>query len=158
MKTSPSTDARQPRIAFLAGSFDPFTRGHEKIVKRGLEIFDEIVVGIGINPEKIPLFSPEARKTAISNTFADEPRVRVVAYEGYTVDAAQVCGAHFLLRGVRTGADFEYEKKLAQFNFERAGIETVLLPALPELASISSTQARHLLAQGQDISHLLPTS
>lgn len=157
MKTSPSTDnRRQPRIALFAGSFDPFTLGHENIVRRGLEIFDEVIVGIGINPDKHPMMSAEARKQWIKTVFADEPRVKVIAYEGYTVDAARENGARFLLRGVRTAADFEYEKNIASINRRLAGIETVLINTLPELEHISSSLVRERLAAGQDISDLVP--
>ncbi len=158
MKTLPSTDNRQPRIALFAGSFDPFTRGHENIVRRGLEIFDEVIVGIGINPDKHPMMSAEARKRWIEAVFAGDTRVRVIAYEGYTVDAARDNGAKFLLRGVRTAADFEYEKKIASINHGLAGIETVLINTLPELEHISSSLVRERLAAGQDISDLLPTN
>ncbi len=158
MKTSPCTDHREPRIALFAGSFDPFTLGHENIVRRGLEIFDEVIVGIGINPSKSPMMTVEARQRWIEAIFADEPRVRVIAYEGYTVDAASDNGARFLLRGVRTSEDFEYERDIAQFNRDHAGIETVLLNTLPSLAHISSTLIRHHLTQGEDITSLIPSN
>lgn len=159
MKTSPSTDnCRLSRIALFAGSFDPFTLGHENIVRRGLEIFDEVIVGIGINPDKHPMMIAEARKQWIEAVFAEEPRVKVIAYEGYTVDAAKANGAKFLLRGVRTAADFEYEKHIASINRRLAGIETVLINTLPELEHISSSLVRERLAAGQDISDLVPAS
>lgn len=158
MKISPSTDNLPKRIALFAGSFDPFTLGHENIVRRGLEIFDEVIVGIGINPDKHPMMSAEARVQWIESVFADEPRVRVISYEGYTVDAAKANGARFLLRGVRTAADFEYEKHIASVNRRLAGIETVLINTLPELEHISSTLVRERLAAGQDISDLVPTN
>ncbi|MCQ2288280.1 MAG: pantetheine-phosphate adenylyltransferase [Muribaculaceae bacterium] len=159
MKTSPSTDnCRELRIALFAGSFDPFTLGHENIVRRGLEIFDQVIVGIGINPDKHPMMSAEARKQWIEEVFECEPRVKVIAYEGYTVDAARANGAKFLLRGVRTAADFEYEKNIAAINRRLAGIETVLINTLPHLEHISSSLVRERLAQGQDISDLIPTN
>ncbi|MBQ0115185.1 MAG: pantetheine-phosphate adenylyltransferase, partial [Bacteroidales bacterium] len=114
MKTSQSTDT--PRIAMFAGSFDPFTRGHESIVRRGLELFDRIIVGIGINPDKKPLMTAEERKQWIDAVFADEPRVSVIAYTGLTVDAARQHGARFLLRGVRTADDFLYEQHMVEVN------------------------------------------
>lgn len=152
MKTSPSTDKR---IALFAGSFDPFTLGHENIVRRGLEIFDEVIVGIGINPLKQPMMSAEARKQFIEAIFADEPRVKVIAYEGYTVDAAGASGACFLLRGVRTAKDFEYEKALAEANRNLASIETVLINTLPQLEHISSSLVRERIAAGHDVTDLL---
>ncbi len=158
MKTSPSTDNRKPRIALFAGSFDPFTRGHDNIVRRGLEIFDEVIVGIGINPNKQPMMSAEARKQWIEAVFALEPRVKVIAYDGYTVDAARYNGAQFLLRGVRTAADFEYERNIAQINRNLAGIETVLINTLPELEFISSSLVRERIEAGEDFCDLVPAS
>ena len=142
----------------FAGSFDPFTLGHENIVRRGLEIFDEVIVGIGINPAKHPMMDAEARKQWIKTVFADEPRVKVIAYDGYTVDAARENGARFLLRGVRTAADFEYEKNIASINRRLAGIETVLINTLTALEHISSSLVRERLAAGQDISDLIPAN
>ena len=157
MKTSPSTD-KETRIALFAGSFDPFTLGHENIVLRGLEIFDEVIVGIGINPSKNPMMSDESRVKWIETIFAHDSRVKVIAYEGYTVDAAKANGAKFLLRGVRTAADFEYEKQLAAANRCLAGIETVLINTLPQLEHISSTLVRERLTAGQDITDLVPAN
>ncbi len=142
MKTSPCIDPREPRIARFAGSVDPFTAGHEHIVRRGLEIFAQVIVGIGINPDKSPMMSADARRQWIETVFAAEPRVVVIVYEGYTVDAARRHGARFLLRGVRTAQDFEYERNIAEFNRARADIETVLLNTLPSMAHISSTLGR----------------
>lgn len=158
MKTSPSTEPREPRIALFAGSFDPFTRGHEDIVCRGLEIFDKVIVGIGINPDKHPMMSAIARQQWIEEIFAHEPRVRVIAYEGYTVDAAREHGARFLLRGVRTAQDYDYEREIARINREIAGIETVLLNTLPHLSHISSTLIRQMLTEGKDVAQLLPAT
>ena len=140
----------------FAGPFAPFTRGHESIVRRGLELFDRIIVGIGINPDKKPLMTAEERKQWIDAVFADEPRVSVIAYTGLTVDAARQHGARFLLRGVRTADDFLYEQHMAEVNRDLAGIETVMLNTLPHLSEISSTKVRELIANGDDISALVP--
>lgn len=156
MKTSQSIDNPPMRVALFAGSFDPFTRGHESIVRRGLEIFDKVIVAIGINPAKKPLLSAEARKEWIEAVFQAEDRVEVITYTGLTAHAAAQHGAKFLLRGVRTATDFEYEQTIANTNRALFGIETVLINTLPELSHISSSLVRELLAHGQDVSRLVP--
>ncbi|MBQ7690946.1 MAG: pantetheine-phosphate adenylyltransferase [Muribaculaceae bacterium] len=157
MKTSPCTDPG-PRVALFPGSFDPFTRGHESIVRRALPLFDELVIAIGVNVDKRGFLAVEQRKAWIESVFRDEPRVRVVSYNGLTVDAARECGARFLLRGVRTVQDFESEMHLAEVNRELAGIETVLLYTLPGDSHVSSSIVRELLRYGQDVHHLLPAN
>lgn len=144
------------RVAFFAGSFNPFTIGHKSIVDRALSIFDEVVIGIGINPDKPQSVSADQRVESIRQVYGQNEKVSVVSYSGLTVEKAQECGARFLLRGVRTVADFEYEQKLAQANRELAGVETVLLFTLPELAHVSSTLVRNLQEQGGDTSAYLP--
>lgn len=144
------------RVAFFAGSFNPFTIGHKSIVDRALSIFDEVVIGIGINPDKPQSVSADQRVESIRQVYGQNEKVSVVSYSGLTVEKAQECGARFLLRGVRTAADFEYEQKLAQANRELAGVETVLLFTLPELAHVSSTLVRNLQEQGGDTSAYLP--
>lgn len=144
------------RVAFFAGSFNPFTIGHKSIVDRALSIFDEVVIGIGINPDKPQSVSADQRMESIRQVYGQNEKVSVVSYSGLTVEKAQECGARFLLRGVRTAADFEYEQKLAQANRELAGVETVLLFTLPELAHVSSTLVRNLQEQGGDTSAYLP--
>lgn len=144
------------RVAFFAGSFNPFTIGHKSIVDRALSIFDEVVIGIGINPDKPQSVSADQRVESIRQVYGQNEKVSVVSYLGLTVEKAQECGARFLLRGVRTAADFEYEQKLAQANRELAGVETVLLFTLPELAHVSSTLVRNLQEQGGDTSAYLP--
>ena len=156
MKTSQCTEDKQRCVALFPGSFDPFTRGHESIVRRALPLFDEVVIALGINIEKRGFMTVEQRKRWIESVFADEPRVRVVSYSGLTVDVAHECGAHFLLRGVRMIQDFEAEMHMAEVNRQLSGIETVLLYTLPELSHVSSSIVRELFRYGQNVSHLLP--
>lgn len=147
----------QKRIALFAGSFDPFTIGHKSIVDRGLQLFDEIIIGIGINPAKKPWQSVEHRIESIGKIYAGEPRVKTATFTGLTVEAARSFDANFLLRGVRTVADFEYERQLADINRNLSGIESVLIYALPQLASLSSSAVRELASHGVDISPYVPT-
>ncbi len=156
MKTSQYTDNK--RIAMFQGSFDPFTRGHESIVRRSLPLFDEIVVAVVSNIAKKPFMSLDNRLEFIKQVFAAEPRVRVVASEGLTVDVAREVGATCLLRGVRMIQDFENEMHMAEINRRLGGIETVLLYTLPEFSHISSTIVRELYNYNQDISEYLPES
>ncbi len=157
MRTSHCTDgAPGKRIALFPGSFDPFTRGHESIVERALPLFDEIVIAIGVNINKQPLTSMEQRQDLIKNTFRNEPRVRVITYEGLTAEAARECGAQFYLRGVRMIQDFENEMNMAEVNRELSGLETVLLYTLPEYSHISSSVVRELVKWGRDVSRYLP--
>ena len=151
--TSP-TDA-QPK-AFFPGSFDPFTRGHESIVRRALALFGHVVVGIGINPDKQGMMSTDLRRRLIEAVFAGDSRVSVVSYSGLTVDAVKAAGACCIVRGVRNADDFEYELKIADFNRDTAGIDTLFMPALTSLAGVSSSAVRQLLAQGADVRQLLP--
>ena len=128
--------------AIFPGSFDPFTIGHYSIVMRGLEIFDEIVIGIGINQTKRNLFSVEERQNMIEQAFVSEPRVKIQPYNCLTIDFAQQVGADFVLRGLRTVADFEYERSIADANRKLSGIETVILFTEDKYAFISSTVVR----------------
>lgn len=146
------------RIALFAGSFDPFTIGHKSIVDRALPLFDEIVIGVGVNLGKNGHDTAENRCRNIEAVYAAEPRVRVVTFDCLTVDAARREGAQFLLRGVRSVADFEYERQLADINRNISGIESVLIYALPELASVSSSMVRELAAYGVDVSEYLPSA
>lgn len=144
------------RTALFAGSFDPFTIGHKSIVDRGLQIFDEVVIGIGVNMDKRGWLTPSQRMEAIERVYAGNPRVRVISYTGLTVQAAAEAGANFLLRGVRTAQDFEYERQLADVNRNLSGLESVLIYALPELAAISSSMVRELNHYGVDITPYIP--
>lgn len=140
--------------ALFAGTFNPFTVGHADIVKRGLVLFDEVVIAFGENQDK-PSADIDARLQAIRDVYKDEPRVRVEVYHSLTVDFAQEIGANVLLRGVRTVADFEYERQMADANRALAGIETVVLFTKPELSHISSSLVRDLKKHGADVSAFL---
>ena len=144
------------RIAIFPGSFDPFTIGHASIVRRGLEMFDKIVIGVGYNANKRSFLTPEERVAAIEKVYASESRVKVVAYDNLTADLARREQAHFVLRGIRSVKDFEYERDLAGINHRLSGVETVLLFTEPHYADISSTIVRELLAFGKDVSEFLP--
>ena len=142
--------------AIFPGSFDPFTLGHHSIVKRTLAFMDEVIVGIGINEGKRSLIPVEKRVDMIRRLYADEPRVKVEAYSGLTVDFAREQAAEFIIRGIRTVKDFEYEEGIADINRKLTGIETIFLFTEPELASVSSSVVRELLHYGKDVSMFLP--
>ena len=142
--------------ALFAGSFDPFTRGHQSIVDRTLAIADEVVIAIGVNSGKTPMFSLEQRTEMIRRVYAGNERVRVESYSGLTTDFAQSIGATFLVRGVRSIMDFEAEKSIADVNRKLTGIETVLLITEPEFSSISSSIVRELMSYGRDVTEFLP--
>ena len=142
----------------FVGSFDPFTIGHASVVRRVLPLFDQLVIGVGINPAKQPQQSAEERVAAIRKLFAEEPRVEVRSYSGLTVDLAQACGAAYLVKGVRSVKDFEYEREQADINRQLTGIETILLPAEPGMESVSSSLVRQLQQLGRDVSAFLPTT
>ena len=142
--------------AIFPGTFDPFTIGHYSIVKRGLKLFDEIIIGIGVNQAKKTLFSIEKRQDIISQTFKSEPRVKISIYDSLTVDFARSVDAGFILRGLRSVSDFEYEHNIADANRKISGIETVILFTDYEYSYISSTVVRDLIVYGKDISIFLP--
>ena len=142
--------------ALFAGSFDPFTRGHQSIVDRTLAIADEVVVAIGRNANKRTMLTLEQRLEAIEQLYAGEPRVKVMAYDGLTTDFAASVDATFLVRGVRNIADFEFEKNIADVNRKLTGIETVLLVTESEYSHISSSIVRELMSYGKDVSPFLP--
>ena len=156
MKTSQCIDNEGKRIALFPGSFDPFTRGHESIVRRALPLFDKFVIAIGVNADKRSFMSMEQRKALIEDVFKDDPRVEVVSYTGLTVDVAREMDAKFIVRGVRLIQDFENEKHLAEVNRDISGIETILLYTQPEYSHISSSIVRELYRYGQDVSVYLP--
>lgn len=137
--------------AFFAGSFDPFTIGHRAIAERSLQLFPKLVIGIGYNEHKPGEWSVEQRLTAITELYAGNPNVEVIAYKGLTVDAARSIRASILIRGVRGNIDFEYERNLADTNREISGMETVFLISQPDLAFISSSMVRELLHNGHDV-------
>lgn len=147
------------KIAVFPGSFDPFTIGHEAIVRRALGIFDEIIIAVGANAEKKSFFPLEVRKEMIRKTFRDEPRIKVDHYSGLTVDYCRSMKATFLLRGLRTSADFEFERAIGQVNKAMSpDIETVFLLTAPEHSFINSTIVRDVLKNGGDASGFVPSS
>ena len=142
--------------AIFPGTFDPFTIGHYSVVERALTFMDEIIIGIGVNEKKHTWFPTEKRVRMMEKLYADNPRIRVEAYDGLTVDFARMREAQFIIRGIRTVHDFEYEETIADINRKLAGVETILLFTEPELTSISSTIVRELLSYGKDVSTFLP--
>lgn len=144
------------RIALFPGTFDPFTIGHQSLVTRGLTLVDEVIISVGINDKKLTYFSLEKRLEAIRNLYRNDTRVKVMPYNSLTVDFAQEVGAQFILRGIRTVNDFEYEKSIADVNRILTGIETFILFTEPKHTHISSSIVRELLRYGKDISLFVP--
>ena len=144
------------KTAIFPGSFDPFTIGHAAIVERGLSLFDSIVIGVGKNESKRSLYSAEERVKAISELYADNPQVKVVGYDDLTIDLARREGAQFILRGIRSVKDFEYEREQADINRQLGGVETILLFSDPRYSSISSTLVRELRFFGREVDEFLP--
>ena len=146
-----------PRIAIYPGTFDPVTLGHEDIVRRGADLFDELTVAVGINPEKSPMFTPEERLALLRDVFADLPNVKVASFHGLTVDYARSIGATVMLRGLRTVSDMDAEFTMALANHVLApDIETVFLMAAERYSHISSTHIRQIamLAKSAGREHL----
>ena len=144
------------RIAIFPGTFDPFTIGHDALVRRALNIVDELYIAIGINTGKQTMLTLDERMERIATLYKDEPRIHVVSYEGLTTDFAQSIGAKFIVRGVRSTIDFEYERNIADINRMLTGIDTLLLISEPEYTAISSSMVRELAHFGKDISKYLP--
>ena len=142
--------------AVFPGSFDPITLGHVDIIERALPLFDEIIIAIGVNADKKYLWSLEDRMAFIKATFANEKSVKVKTYSGLTVDFCESESAHFILRGLRNTADFNYEQSIAQTNASLAGIETVFIMCAPKYSNISSSIVRDVFRNGGDISGLVP--
>ncbi|MDR3268091.1 MAG: pantetheine-phosphate adenylyltransferase [Tannerella sp.] len=142
--------------AIFPGTFDPFTVGHQSLIERALHLVDEIIIAIGINQNKNNYFSLEQRVASISHLYKDEPRVKIQAYESLTVDFAQQVEAHFILRGIRSINDFEYEKNIADVNRKLTGIDTFILFTEPDYTYISSSIVRELLSFGKDVSGFVP--
>ncbi|MFM2207369.1 MAG: pantetheine-phosphate adenylyltransferase [Bacteroidota bacterium] len=149
----------EKKIAVFPGSFDPITKGHESIILRCLPLFDEIVVGIGYNSNKHYYFSQERREHFIRKTFESHPNVSVRRYSGLTIDFCKEIGAKYIIRGLRTSADFEFERAIAQMNRSmNEGIETVFLVSDPSLTHISSTIVRDILLYNGDVSAFVPSA
>jgi pantetheine-phosphate adenylyltransferase len=147
------------KIAVFPGSFDPITRGHESVITRALPLFDEVYVSIGMNAEKKGFFSIDQRVEWIKQVFANEPKVRVTKYEGLTVNYCLELGAGYILRGLRTSADFEFERSIGQINKKlNKGIETVFLLTAPEYTSLNSSIIRDILRHGGDAGQFVPTA
>ena len=147
------------RIAIFPGSFDPFTDGHESIVKRAIPLFDKIIIMIGYNSNKQSFFPIEKREKWINEVFKNEPRVEVQTFEGLTVDFCRQVKAGYILRGLRTSADFEYERAIAQINKKMLPkIESVFLLTMPEHTPINSTIVRDIILHGGDASMFLPAA
>ena len=145
------------RIAVFPGSFDPFTIGHESIVKRALSLFDEIVIAIGVNTNKEGFFPLEERKRWITDLFRENPSVSVDTYQGLTIDYCKRKSARFLLRGLRTSSDFEYERAIAQMNKAMyPEIESIFILTDPEYTSVSSSIVRDIIRHGGDARQFLP--
>jgi|SRR5690554_4408565 len=144
--------------ALFPGSFDPLTLGHFDIISRGVKLFDEVVVAIGINADKNYMFSLEERKKFIEDTFKNEPKVKVVSYKGMTIDFCKEINAEFILRGLRNPADFEFEKAIAHTNRKLSKIETVFLLTEAKTSYISSSIVRDVIRNKGDYTVLVPAS
>jgi pantetheine-phosphate adenylyltransferase len=145
------------RICLFPGTFDPITRGHVDVITRAVSLFDKLVIGVGINSSKQPMFSIEQRTGWFKEIFKNEPRIEVAGYEGLTVDFCKKIGAAYILRGIRYVSDFEYEKAIADMNrMLEPGIETLFLTCSPDYSTISSTLVRDVIRNGGDVSKFVP--
>ncbi|MBC9915243.1 pantetheine-phosphate adenylyltransferase [Chitinophaga varians] len=144
------------RTCLFPGTFDPITLGHTDIIDRGLGLFDRLVVGIGTNSSKSPMFSLEERMEWIREIYKNDPRVEVAAYQGLTINFCKEIGANFILRGIRYVSDFEYEKAIADVNRTIApDIETIFLTTTPQYSSVASTLVRDIFRHGGDVQPFL---
>jgi len=145
------------RICLFPGTFDPITKGHVDVIRRAVSLFDKLVIGIGTNSSKQPMFSVEQRCGWISDIFRDDRRIEVTGYEGLTVSYCQQIGARYILRGIRYIADFEYEKAIADMNRMLAPeIETLFLTCSPEYSTISSTLVRDVIRNNGNVTLFVP--
>lgn len=144
--------------AVFPGSFDPITIGHVDLIYRGLEIFDEIIIAIGVNADKKQLFSLGDKIQQIKNSFINEPRIKVTSYKGLTIDFCKSVNSKYILRGLRNSSDFNYEQSIAQTNSSLSKIESVFLISSPQLAHISSTIVRDIIKNEGDYKSLVPES
>ena len=145
------------KTGIFVGSFDPFTIGHDAIVRRALPLFDRLVIGVGYNERKQYMYSQDERIRSISRLYANDPRVAVKVYNDLTIDFARREGAQYIIKGVRSVKDFEYEREQADINRRIGCIDTLLLYAAPDMASVSSSLVRELIHFGKDVSDFLPT-
>lgn len=145
------------KIALFPGSFDPVTNAHVDIVKRAVGLFDKIVIGIGVNSTKQSFLDPGLRKKMLEAVFREEPKIEVTAYEGLTVDFCRKIGATYMIRGIRTVSDFEYEKAIAQMNHALVPeIESIFIVSKPGYSSISSTIVREIIKYNGDVGDFVP--
>jgi len=145
------------KSAVFPGSFDPITRGHESVIRRALSLFDEIYIAVGVNAEKKSYFTIEQRLEFIRQVFADAPNIKVVQYHGLTVEFCKKVNARYLLRGLRTSADFEFERSIGQINKKLyPEIETVFFLTDPQYTSLNSSIVRDILRNGGDVSQFVP--
>lgn len=145
------------RITVFPGSFDPVTRGHESIIRRALPLFDKIIIGIGENGEKKSFFPVEQRISWLTQIFGNEPKIRILTYTGLTIELCRRENARFILRGLRTAADFEFERSIGQMNkLMYPEIDTVFLLSAPEYASVSSSIVRDIIRNGGDVKQFIP--
>ncbi|RFS20574.1 pantetheine-phosphate adenylyltransferase [Chitinophaga silvatica] len=145
------------KTCLFPGTFDPITLGHTDIIDRGIDLFDRIVIGIGLNSNKAPMFNLEDRMAWIKEIYKNEPKVEVTSYTGLTIDFCKKIDARFILRGIRYVSDFEYEKAIADANRTIAPeIETIFLTPVPKYSSIASTLVRDIYRYGGDVSSFLP--
>jgi pantetheine-phosphate adenylyltransferase len=145
------------KIALFPGSFDPITIAHVDILKRSIPLFDKVVLGIGLNSSKQNFLSAEIREDIVRSVFEDYPNVEIATYEGLTVDFCKQIGATYMIRGIRSVADFEYERAISQINQTMMpNVETIFILSKPEYSAISSTIVRDILKNGGDVSPFLP--
>lgn len=145
------------RICLFPGTFDPVTLGHTDIINRALPLFDKLVIGIGRNVNKVPMFNEQQRLEWLRAIYKNNPRVEAVVYDGLTVQCCKEVGANFILRGIRYVNDFEYEKAIADMNRSlEDNIETIFLTCLPQYTSVASTLVRDVIKNGGDVSRFLP--
>ena len=145
------------KIAVFPGSFDPFTVGHESVVLRAMDLFDKIIIGIGSNTSKVPLFTAEQRLEMVQDLFAGNSKVEAMYYDDLTTEFCKRVGAKYMLRGLRTSSDFEYEKAIAQVNqVMLPEVESLFMLTLPEHTAINSSVVREIMRYGGDVSKFVP--
>lgn len=145
------------RTCLFPGTFDPVTIGHVDVIDRALDLFDELVIGVGVNASKTPMFPVEMRVRWFTDIYRNQPKIKVFAYEGLTIDFCKKVNAKFILRGIRYVSDFEYEKAIADMNrMMDGGIETIFLTCSPQFSTIASTLVRDVIRNGGDASQFLP--